>query len=566
MATGAGTPPGSVTAVLDALDHAQRAAATLPDGPGQIIAPAGSGKTTTLVARIGVLIASGVPPARILVVTFNRDAASELSRRIQSALGVMPGGMDGPEVRTLHALARLIVKDAGKPVRLLADRLPLLRHARRRVLARLAADASLPPAEELDGAVSTAILECRSHPPPISDVVEAYRELLASRGAIDFDGLLAQALAILRHDARMRARWQERFRHVLVDEFQDVDATQVELVGLLAEPERNLFVVGDDDQTIYAWRLADVRRILEFPDRYPGARRVILEVNYRCPPAVVAAADRLIATNRERVPKRLRAAVADPRTQAAVPITTWALRGPDGIDDLARVLPAWAAEAGRLAVLARTRAELGPLILALLRSRIPHATNVPSPLNAEPVDPLLGDLASGDPAAPPLPALLRARAMRGWRRADVADWMGEEEHAALDALIGWAVGHRRKDAFLAAFAETRARLAALRDPDSPIELATVHGAKGREWPTVVVLGMEIERFPNRRAVVEAADPGRALEEERRLAYVAVTRCRRNLVLAFDPDRVSPFVAEMMGQPERARPATYRPTSGATVTR
>jgi hypothetical protein len=217
-------------------------------------------------------------------------------------------------------------------------------------------------------------------------------------------------------------------------------------------------------------------------------------------------------------------------------------------------------------VLARTRAELGPLILALLRSRIPHATNVPSPLNAEPVDPLLGDLASGDPAAPPLPALLRARAMRGWRRADVADWMGEEEHAALDALIGWAVGHRRKDAFLAAFAEARARLAALRDPDSPIELATVHGAKGREWPTVVVLGMEIERFPNRRAVVEAADPGRALEEERRLAYVAVTRCRRNLVLAFDPDRVSPFVAEMMGQPERARPATYRPTSGATVTR
>jgi DNA helicase-2/ATP-dependent DNA helicase PcrA len=397
-------------------------------------------------------------------------------------------------------------------------------------------------------------------------VVEAYRGLLAIRGAIDFDGLLAQALAILRDDARMRARWQERFRHVLVDEFQDVDATQVELVGLLAEPERNLFVVGDDDQTIYAWRLADVRRILEFPNRYPDARRVILEVNYRCPPAVVAAADRLIATNRERVPKRLRAAVIDHRTQAAVPITTWPLRGPDSIDDLARVLPAWAADAGRLAVLARTRAELGPLILALLRSGIPHATNVPSPLQAEPVDALLGDLASGDPMAPPLPVLLRARTVRSWRRADMADRLGEEEHAALDALIGWAAGHRRSDAFLAAFAEARARLAALRDPDAAIELATVHGAKGREWPTVVVLGMEIERFPNRRAVMEASDPARALEEERRLAYVAVTRCRRNLVLVCDPDRVSPFVAEMMGRPERARAATYRPTSGATVTR
>jgi DNA helicase-2/ATP-dependent DNA helicase PcrA len=148
----------------------------------------------------------------------------------------------------------------------------------------------------------------------------------------------------------------------------------------------------------------------------------------------------------------------------------------------------------------------------------------------------------------------------------MADRLGEEQHAALDALIGWAVGQRHSDAFLAAFAEARARLAALRDPEAAIELATVHGAKGREWPTVVVLGMEVDRFPNRRAVVEASDPVRALEEERRLAYVAVTRCRRNLVLAFDPDRASPFVAEMMGRPERARAATYRPTSGATATR
>jgi len=380
---------------------------------------------------------------------------------------------------------------------------------------------------------------------------------MEARGLIDFDDLVVGAVAVLEADPQVRSRWQARFSYLCVDEFQDVDAAQLRLVQLLAAPEDNLFVVGDDDQTIYAWRLADVRRILEFPSRYPDARRVILEVNYRCPPAVVAAADRLIATNRERVPKCLRAAVTDPRTQAAVPITTWALRGPDSIDELARVLPAWAADAGRLAVLARTRAELGPLILAFLRSGIPHATNVPSPLQAEPVDALLGDLASCVPVAAPLPALLRARAVRGWRRADMADSMGEEEHAALDALIGWAVGHRRSDAFLAAFAEARARIAALRDPDAAIELATVHGAKGREWPTVVVLGMEIERFPNRRAVAKALDPARALEEERRLAYVAVTRCRRNLVLAFDPDRVSPFVAEMMARP---KPAPPRPTN------
>jgi ATP-dependent DNA helicase UvrD/PcrA len=549
--------------LLAGLDAAQKAAATLGPGPAQVIAPAGSGKTATLVARIGVLVSAGVPAGEILVVTFNRDAAAELGRRITSRLGLTPGS-DGPEVRTLHALARLILLDAGRPVRLVADRLPILRHARRRVMATVSVDLSLPPAEELDGALSASILEGRSHPRPVSDVVDAYRSLLAIRGATDFDGLLADALHTLRRDARLRRRWQERFVHVLVDEFQDVDASQVELVGLLAEPERNLFVVGDDDQTIYAWRLADVRRILEFPTRYPDAKRVVLETNYRCPPGVVAAADRLITRNVERVPKRLRSATRPPAHE--VPIRSWALRGPDAADELAAALPRWAAEAGSLAVLSRTRAELGPLIVALLRQGIPHATSVPAPLQAEAVTALLGDLAAQDQAAPPLPALLRARAARGWRRADPADRLGEEDHAALDALIGWAMGHPRSDAFLEAFHAARARLEALRRPDAPIELATVHGAKGREWPTVVIFGMEVDRFPNRRAIVDALDPVRALEEERRLAYVAITRCRRSLVLAFDPDRPSPFVAELVGSAFPKRAAVYRPTSGATAVR
>jgi len=156
-----GAPPGFLADLLDSLDDEQRAAALLPDGPAQIIAPAGSGKTATLVARIGVMLARGVPAARILVVTFNRDAAAELSRRIESRLELRVGAT-GPEVRTLHALGRQVLLDAGVQVRLVADRLPLLRHARRSVLARLGADASLPPAEELDGVVSTAILEARN--------------------------------------------------------------------------------------------------------------------------------------------------------------------------------------------------------------------------------------------------------------------------------------------------------------------------------------------------------------------------------------------------------------------
>jgi DNA helicase-2/ATP-dependent DNA helicase PcrA len=136
------------------------------------------------------------------------------------------------------------------------------------------------------------------------------------------------------------------------------------------------------------------------------------------------------------------------------------------------------------------------------------------------------------------------RAGKGWRRADATDALGDDDHAALDALMGWAVGFRRLDRFLDAHDRALARLETLRVPDAPVELVTVHGAKGREWQTVVVLGMEEERFPNRRSLVDAAEPERAIEEERRLAYVALTRATRRLILAFDPARPSRFLAEM----------------------
>jgi len=147
--------PDVVAPLLDALDPEQRAAATLPDGPAQIIAPAGSGKTTTLIARLGVLLTRGVPAERIAVATFNREAAAELSARIASRLGPLVPGADKVEVRTLHALARQVLLDAGDPVHLLADRLPLLRAARRRVLAGQAPDAEpLPDAAALDTILS----------------------------------------------------------------------------------------------------------------------------------------------------------------------------------------------------------------------------------------------------------------------------------------------------------------------------------------------------------------------------------------------------------------------------
>ena len=358
----------------------------------------------------------------------------------------------------------------------------------------------------------------------------------------------------LERDSTLRARWQGRFAHVAVDEFQDVDAAQLRMVRILAEPERNLFVVGDDDQTIYAWRLADVRRILGFTDLYPDARRVQLATNYRCPPPVVAASRRLIATNVERFEKRIEATPGRPADPTAIVMI--AAVGHEWADRVAAVASSEAASGGGCCVLARTQAELTPVALALLRADQPHATTLQTPLEADPVRALLDAarrLPGGDP---PFSSLLRLRAIRGWRRGDGDDALSDDDHAAIDALLGWAVAFVRLDRFLAAGEEVVARLARLRDPAAPIELVTVHGAKGREWPTVVVIGFEEERFPNRRALLGTSDPGRAIEEERRLGYVALTRATRRLVLAFDPARPSRFLEEM----------GYSPTSGAMADR
>ncbi|MGH2429330.1 MAG: UvrD-helicase domain-containing protein [Candidatus Limnocylindria bacterium] len=249
----AGSAPGGL---LTSLDPEQRAAAMLPDGPALIIAPAGSGKTTTLIARLGVLLGRGVPADRIGVVTFNRDAAAELAARIASRLAPHVPGAEAIEVRTLHAMARQVLLDAGHPVRLVADRLPLLRAARRRALAELpvVADGEDPPPEPPDPAALDTIVSAwkvEGRPPPAASTgaLRAFTALMEARGLIDFDDLVAGAVAALEGDPRLRHRWQARFSHLCVDEFQDVDAAQLRLVQLLAAPEDNLFVVGDDDQS-----------------------------------------------------------------------------------------------------------------------------------------------------------------------------------------------------------------------------------------------------------------------------------------------------------------------------
>ena len=537
--------------ILGALDAEQRAAALVTDGPAQIIAPAGSGKTTTLVARLAVLLARGVEARHIAVVTFNREAAAELGARIAARLGPSFPGAEAIEVRTLHAMARQVMLEARGPLELVADRSPLLRTARRRVAA--AGSGSEPPdAGTLDAHLSRAKVEGIEPPVEARPALAAYSRLLAERDALDFDDLVTGAATLLETDPAVRGRWQARFTHLAVDEFQDVDAAQLRLVRALAGERANLFVVGDDDQTIYAWRLADVRRILGFASWYPRTRQVMLATNYRCPPEVVAAGRRLVEHNAERFAKPIRAGRdGPPAAIAAVPTA-----GPDWPARLVDLVARGPALTERACFLARTRSELIPLLVALARAGIPHHSPVPAPIQAEPVASLLADLAAEASTGHPFTRLRALRRRRGWDRASPLDELGDEEHVALDALIGWSVPYSTAGAFLGEAARMRATVDRLRQPTARVELLTAHGAKGREWPLVVIVGFESERFPNRRALRDAVDPTRAMEEERRLAYVAVTRATRRLVLAFDPAAPSPFLAEM----------GYRPTSGATTER
>lgn len=534
-------PSAELNGILASLDREQRAAATLPDGPAQIIAPAGSGKTTTMVARLAVLLSRGVDPDRICVVTFNRDAARDLAARVERRFAPTVPRARQIEIRTLHALARQVALDAGERREIVADRLPLLRAARRRVTRE---DRPPPPeAADLDAWLSAWRIEGREPPDVARDALEAYEDLLRARGLLDFDDLVVGAADRLERDARLRLRWQSRFTHVCVDEFQDVDAAQLRLVRLLAAPEDNLFVVGDDDQTIYAWRLADVRRILRFASDYPSARRVMLATNYRCPAAVVAASARLVAVNRERFVKPIRPAPGlpvDPRV-----IEAWPSGQADWPDEAARLAAASVRHGRQLCFLARTRGELLPVFLALVRAGVPHRPNAPPIADSVAVGVVVDAARQAPPSAAPFRALLQLRAGLGMRRGDPgADHLADDDQAALDALLGWSVGFRRLGDFVAAFDAARARIRALQSEDAIVELATVHASKGREWDTVVLVGFEEGRIPNRRSLEDAADRERAHEEERRLAYVALTRAARRLLLAFDPARPSPFLVEM----------------------
>jgi DNA helicase-2/ATP-dependent DNA helicase PcrA len=325
---------------LDRLNPEQREAALHFEGPLLVLAGAGSGKTRVLTSRIAHLIGEhGVAPENILALTFTNRAAAEMRERVRALVGTDPAGM---WIGTFHAIgARILRRNAARlgwtPGFLIYDADDSERLVRRILKDDLSLDPKRWSPKSVKGAISSAkneLIDAKSYGTQAADpfarvvarVYDRYETVLRDANAFDFDDLLVKPVELFRRVPAVLRNYRSRFQFVLVDEYQDTNRAQYVFLQLLTTRDGNeseggiegsggnLFVVGDDDQSIYGWRGADVRNILEFEKDFPDAGLVRLEENYRSTQRILEAANRVIAKNSRRKGKTLRTANAAKRT------------------------------------------------------------------------------------------------------------------------------------------------------------------------------------------------------------------------------------------------------------
>ena len=372
----------SLMDLLSGLNEPQREAVLHTEGPLLIFAGAGSGKTRTLTHRIAHLMQQGVPPARILAVTFTNKAAREMRERLEGLVGREAGRM---WLGTFHALcakmlrihgdrigidprfaifdsddASRIMKDVLKDANLDTDKYPPAR-----ILSRVsdAKNNLLTPEEFTDRATGP-------YDRAIGRLYARYQERLRAAHGLDFDDIIMEGVRLLRDDELSRAHWSERFLYVLVDEYQDANEAQFKWVQALASNHRNICVVGDDDQSIYGWRGANVKLILEFELTYPDAKIVRLEQNYRSSQNILDAAHGVIARNRSRAPKRLWTQDGEGATLQLHGAAN-AQEEARWVVDSVRQLQREGREPGEMAILCRVNAQSRPFEEAFVRARVP---------------------------------------------------------------------------------------------------------------------------------------------------------------------------------------------------
>jgi DNA helicase-2/ATP-dependent DNA helicase PcrA len=598
---------------LEGLNERQREAAAAEDGPTLVLAGAGSGKTRVIVHRIAHLVGvRGIPPDTILAVTFTNKAADEMRRRVFELLSRPSSDL---AVSTFHALCLRLLRGFGEDVGLAKGFTVYGEDERKALLRRVLREAGVAEKDYPLARVSAAISAIKNRAfsqredgpldPAIARASENYQRALESAAAVDFDDLLLRGVELLECSHRAQAYAARRFRHVLVDEYQDTNRVQYRLLRLLA-PHGNLFVVGDEDQSIYNFRGADLRNILDFERDFPGARVVKLEVNYRSTAAILRAASGVIGHNVERKGKTLVASLPEGERihlHEADDERHEAVHACGIIERLRRE-----SKEARVAVLLRTHAQTRAFEEELVRRNVPHqvlgglrfyerreikdalaylrllhhrgddasflrAVNVPSRGVGAATQALLSErakvrrvslweaseaLLEGDEIpgrarlglnafreligrltprvdsqkpSKALGELLRESGLLTALEAE-GEAAARERRENLDQLVASALEYEEsdRDPSIAGFLD---RVSLLTDADTldtpaPCLLMTIHAAKGLEFDAVFLAGLEEGLFPH----VRAAGSKHALEEERRLFYVGLTRARRQLFLSF----------------------------------
>jgi DNA helicase II / ATP-dependent DNA helicase PcrA len=614
--------PATEPAYLAGLNPPQREAVLTTEGPVLVLAGAGTGKTAALTARLAHLIATRRAwPSQILSVTFTNKAAREMKERVSAISGGAIEGM--PWLGTFHSVAARMLRSHAELVGLQSNFTILDTDDQLRLLKQLIVASNLDekrwPARQLAGVIDR--WKNRGWTPAHIDAAEseafangrgrelyaAYQDRLRALNACDFGDLLLHMLTIFRAHADVLESYRDRFKYILVDEYQDTNASQYDWLKLLAEPRRNLCCVGDDDQSIYSWRGAEVANILRFDQDFPGATVIRLEQNYRSTPHILAAATGLIAHNAGRLGKTL---WTDRNEGDRVKVIgVW--DGPEEARRVGEEIESHQHRGGSLddaAILVRAQfqtREFEERFIAIglayqivggfrfyeraeIRDALAYLRLV-----AQPADDLaferivntpkrgLGDKAVANihkfARASQQPLLLaaaqmldsdeltpQARRSLGRFVGDIGRWRqmaAELPHPELARILldesGYtAVLQAERSAEAAGRLENLAELArAMEEYDSlgaflehvslvmdndsqqsgdKVTIMTIHAAKGLEFPMVFLAGWEEGVFPSQRAMDEGGLA--SLEEERRLAYVAITRARAKATILHAANR------------------------------
>ncbi len=370
---------------LEGLNPPQRQAVQAVGGPVLILAGPGSGKTRVITYRIAYLIAqAGVRPHSILAVTFTNKAAREMIGRLRE---LVPGAVERLTIGTFHAVCARLLRREGKAIGLDPtfsiydddDQLSVVRQA----LRDLNLDEKQYSPRSILGHISAAKAELRGpleYAEHASSYIEEivlrvyrrYQELLAESQALDFDDLLLTTIRLFREAPAVLEKLQDRYQHVLVDEFQDTNVAQYAVVKQLAGKHRNVCVVGDPDQSIYTWRRADIRNILNFERDFPDCQTILLEQNYRSTKTILAAAQSIISANRLRKDKRLWT-----DNEEGVPVTVFEAYNDEEeagyvVSEIERLVAQGEVRLRDCAVLYRTNAQSRKLEEVFLRRRMPH--------------------------------------------------------------------------------------------------------------------------------------------------------------------------------------------------